>query len=318
MPPGAWIDAATTARGETLTVEVAGVDAKGPTPAAWRSPTRCRSRSRPRTCAAACYYWSTAVTGTGRLLFGAHATDAYITHSSTTTPTCGGCHAVSRDGSTIAFEQGDTGKGVLWVAPTAKPDTPLFPLSAMHDAGTQALNHDGTRVLVSFSGRLLLRDAEDGHHDQRGRRDAARAHDARLSSRRGRPTISASPSPCRRTVTPTGRCAPARSACCRTTTASSAHVDIIVPTGTTPRAATSTSTRPGRPTDTSSRSPPEGRRRGSGAGPDELRPDRRRGCASSTSTRRWSSSSRPRAARRAAPRPGPSSRRSRRRAASCS
>ena len=52
---------------------------------------------------------------------------------------------------------------MLFVArATARPDTPLFTPSTMHDAGTQALNHAGTRVLVSFSGRLSLRDTSTG------------------------------------------------------------------------------------------------------------------------------------------------------------
>ena len=49
------------------------------------------------------------MTGTARLLFGARATQPFIVPSSpSNSATCGGCHAVSRDGSTIAFEQGDT------------------------------------------------------------------------------------------------------------------------------------------------------------------------------------------------------------------
>ena len=157
MPPGPWIDAATTARGETLTVEVAGVD---PSHAGTFSASDTIALAfSPEDVRGGFYYWSSGVTGTERLLFGARAPDPFIPH---TPPACGGCHAVSRDGSTIAFEQGDTGKGVLWVVSTAKADTPLFTPSTTHDSGTQALNHDGTRVLVSFTGMLILRDAKTG------------------------------------------------------------------------------------------------------------------------------------------------------------
>jgi hypothetical protein len=154
MPPGAWLDAAMTARGETLTVDLAGVDQNHPATFAASDPLSLAFS--PEDVRGGLYYWSSAITGTERLLFGARAATPYIPH---TTPACGGCHAVSRDGSTIAFEQGDTGKGVLWVAPTAAVDTPLFPPGSMHDSGTQALSHDGTRVLVSYSGRLYLFDA---------------------------------------------------------------------------------------------------------------------------------------------------------------
>jgi hypothetical protein len=154
MPPGAWLDTATTARGETLSVEVAGVD---PThPATFGASDPLSLAFSPEDVRGGLYYWSSAITGTERLLFGARAPSSYIPHAQNT---CGGCHAVSRDGSTIAFEQGDTGKGVLWVASTASVEAPLFPPGTMHDSGTQALSHDGTRVLVSYSGRLYLKDA---------------------------------------------------------------------------------------------------------------------------------------------------------------
>jgi hypothetical protein len=160
MPPGAWLDAATTARGETLTVEIAGVDPSHPATFATSEPIKLAFS--PEEVRGGLYYWSSAVTGTERLLFGARTPQPFIVHNSATTASCGGCHAVSRGGSTIAFEQGDTAKGVLWVTSTAKVDTPLFTPSVTHDSGTQALNHDGSRVLVSTSGRLFLRDAATG------------------------------------------------------------------------------------------------------------------------------------------------------------
>jgi TolB protein len=160
MPAAPWLDAATTARGETLTVDLAGVDPKNPATYAAADPITLAFS--PEDLRGGLYYWSSAVTGTERLLFGARAPDPYIVHNNTTTNACGGCHAVSGDGSTIAWEEGDTGKGVLWVTSTATPDAPLFPPATKHDCGIQALNHDGTRVLVSFSGRLLLRDAKTG------------------------------------------------------------------------------------------------------------------------------------------------------------
>jgi TolB protein len=160
MPPGAWLDAATTARGETLTADVAGVDPKNPATYAVSDPIAIAFS--PEDLRGGLYYWSSAITGTERLLFGARTPDPYIVHNNTTSTTCGGCHGVSRDGSTIAWEQGDTGKGVLWVAATAKAETPFFTPATTHDCGIQALNHDGTRVLVSYSGLLKLRDAKTG------------------------------------------------------------------------------------------------------------------------------------------------------------
>jgi hypothetical protein len=160
MPPGAWLDAATTARGETLTVDITGVDPKNPLVATSDPITLAFS---PEDVRGGLYYWTSKFSGTARLLFGARATLPFIVPSTPSNPnkTCGGCHAVSRNGSTIAFEQGDTG-GVLRVARTANADTPLFAPGTVHDSGTQAVNHDGSRVLVSFSGRLILRDTATG------------------------------------------------------------------------------------------------------------------------------------------------------------
>jgi TolB protein len=160
LPPGAWLDAATTARGETLTVDLTGVDPSHPATFSTSDPIALSFS--PEDVRGGLYYWSSAVTGTQRLLFGARASESYIVHNAKTTVSCGGCHAVSRDGSSIAWEQGDTGKGVLWVASTNQVDTPRFTPSTTHDCGIQALNHDGTRVLVSYSGRLILRDAKTG------------------------------------------------------------------------------------------------------------------------------------------------------------
>ncbi|HEX4406403.1 MAG TPA: hypothetical protein VH560_16305, partial [Polyangia bacterium] len=161
MPPGAWIDAATTARGEAVTIDIAGVDPTHPGVVATSDPMTISFS--PSDVTGGLYYWSSSVTGTVRLLFGARAADPFITPKSATNPaTCGGCHAVSRDGSTIAFDQGDTGTAVLRVATTADAETALFAPAATHDSGTPALNHDGTRVLVAYSGRLLLRDAHTG------------------------------------------------------------------------------------------------------------------------------------------------------------
>jgi hypothetical protein len=159
MPPGAWIDAATTAPGEAVTIDVTGVDPTHPGVVALSAPISISFSARDVT--GGMYYWSNDLVGTRRLLFGARASEPFIAPQTASNPaSCGGCHSVSRDGSTIAFDQGDTGTAVLRVAPTSDPDTPLFTPATVHDSGTPALNHDGTRVLVAVSGRLFLRDAK--------------------------------------------------------------------------------------------------------------------------------------------------------------
>jgi hypothetical protein len=162
LPPGAWLDLAQTARGEAVTVDVAGVD---PDRAGSVATSDAMTISfSPEAVTGGFYYWSTSVQGTVRLLFGSRTRQPFIAARSSSNPTlCSGCHTVSRGGSTIAFTMGDSPvAGVLRVASTTSPDQPLFAPSTMHDSGTLALNRDGSRVLVSTASGLVLRDTATG------------------------------------------------------------------------------------------------------------------------------------------------------------
>jgi hypothetical protein len=168
LPPGAWLDLAQRTRGDAVTVEVAGYAPTRPGVVA-KSDAMTISFS-PEFVGGGFYYWTGASVpatpdspGTMRLLFGARASRPFITPLSSSNPEkCSGCHAVSRDGSTIAFTAGLNATGSLHVAATSTPNVPLFPPATTHDSGTLALNHDGSRVLVSVAGRLFLRDARTG------------------------------------------------------------------------------------------------------------------------------------------------------------
>jgi hypothetical protein len=161
MPPGAWIETATSSRGQTLTVDIAGVDLQRPGFFTLSDPQPLAFT--PEEVSGGLYYWSNGIQGTLRLLFGARTNLPFVKPGTpSNTSTCGGCHAVSRDGSIFAYTQGAAATGVLRVTTTSDATKPLFPSSTMHDSGTLALNHDGSRVLVSFSGRLFLRDTATG------------------------------------------------------------------------------------------------------------------------------------------------------------
>ncbi len=164
LPPGAWLDLAQTARGEILTVDVAGVDPDRAGSVATSDPFTISFS--PEYIGGGFYYWSTSIQGTVRLLFGGRTRLPFIAAKSSSNPTlCSGCHTVSRSGSTIAFTMGDSpAAGVLRVAPTTNPDQPLFQPAMTHDSGTLALNRDGSRVLVSTSSGLVLRDTKTGAH----------------------------------------------------------------------------------------------------------------------------------------------------------
>jgi Tol biopolymer transport system component len=163
LPPGAWIDLATTAHGETLAVDISGVDPTHPGVVATSDPMQISFS--PQDLRGAFYYWSTNIQGALRVLFGARTAQPFIVQKSPSNPTslCSGCHTVSRDGSTIAFTQGDNpAEGILRVEATSDPSKALFTPSTKHDSATLALNHDGSRVLVSVGGQLILRDATTG------------------------------------------------------------------------------------------------------------------------------------------------------------
>src|SRR5262249_12903955 len=113
------------------------------------------------------YYWSTALRGTYRLLFGARKALPFITPA---TPAvnpfaCSGCHSVSRKGNVIAFTEGELASGYLAVAQTADPTQQTIrppAARAVHDSAMMAVSPDGTRVLTSYASRLVLRDATNG------------------------------------------------------------------------------------------------------------------------------------------------------------
>jgi hypothetical protein len=161
LPPGAWIDLATMASGETVTADVAAADPGRPGTYALSAPMQLSFS--PEDVRGGFYYWSNDLQGTERVLFGARETTPFIVPSTPSNPdTCGGCHALSRGGATIGFTQGSANDGVLRVAATASVGQPLFQPSSTHDSGTMALNRDGTRVMVSYAGRLFVRDTATG------------------------------------------------------------------------------------------------------------------------------------------------------------
>jgi hypothetical protein len=170
MPPGAWLDLALKSRGQDVTLDLGAIDdsaAGGGTIAVSDAQVLSFSDDPVE---GGLYYWSTHLTNTTglgetyRLLFGARKALAFVAPNSPSNPfACGGCHAVSRDGSTIAFSEGnDAYSAVLRVARTSDPSTPLFPAASGHDSATIALSPDGSRALVSYDNVLALRSTADG------------------------------------------------------------------------------------------------------------------------------------------------------------
>lgn len=113
------------------------------------SDTTATIRFSPAAIEGGFYYWSTSLKGIYRLTFGQHKAVPYISSKTN----CYGCHAVSRDGSTIAWTVLEDHS--LRVTPAETPSDAVAPPGR---SGTMALTPDGKRVLVSGNGVLTLRD----------------------------------------------------------------------------------------------------------------------------------------------------------------
>jgi hypothetical protein len=102
------------------------------------------------------YYFSDATDGVSRAQLGS-ATSAVL-YPPSGSPQCAGCHAVSRDGRTMAFGLGGEKLGTLDLVSLEPGLTP----AANIPMGWAAFSPDNTRVLVAHKGKLTLRDAATG------------------------------------------------------------------------------------------------------------------------------------------------------------
>ena len=125
------------------------------------------------------YYWSAhppnAPTGspdegtTYRLAFGARRAAPFITPGHENPNKCEGCHAVSRDGSMIAFTATDSldvsasgdlstmQAGSFIPRMTTAPSVALSPPPVAYDSAMIALNNDGSKAIVGSLDQLSLR-----------------------------------------------------------------------------------------------------------------------------------------------------------------
>lgn len=160
LPEKEWLEVAAANRDAEVSLTVAGTGTHG----GKVSVSAARGlRFSPEPVRGGLYYWSTSLRGTYRVSFGARKAAPFIRPSSPTNPkSCGGCHSVSRNGKWIAYTSG-FGEGALYVAPTAMPDKPTYtPMGGEKNSSTMALAPDGSRVLVSYDAKLVLRRTYDG------------------------------------------------------------------------------------------------------------------------------------------------------------
>jgi len=127
------------------------------------------------------YYWSAHPPGaapgaadqgtTYRLAVGARTAAPFIQPQRENPDTCEGCHAVSRDGSMIAFTATDAplagaGAGTFFAAATKTPSKPIFPPANMPDSAMIALNQSGSLAVIGRNNELWLRSTHDGTETQ--------------------------------------------------------------------------------------------------------------------------------------------------------
>lgn len=173
LPETRWLEISRALRGREATLVVSGTDPEGRA-VAHSEPVRLRFT--PEDLTSGLYYWSTRFQGNDdrgtifRLVFGERRAQPFIEPESATNPYgCGGCHAVSRNGTKIAWSarhvtEADAGldqrAGHLAVRQVTVPTNPLIGPGAAYDSSMMALSPDGSRVLVAYDNRLELRDAE--------------------------------------------------------------------------------------------------------------------------------------------------------------
>jgi hypothetical protein len=162
LPTGSWGAAAWDDKGGTAEITVAATDGQG---GAVATSAPVGIRFTPEAVQGAFYYWSTTEQGTMRAPLGSSRATLFVPPSSTANPhACGGCHAVSRDGSVIAFAATDDNQAedaMLTVAQTANVSAPSIrpppapiPLG-MHNAALMALSPTGDRLIVSANEGVL-------------------------------------------------------------------------------------------------------------------------------------------------------------------
>ncbi len=152
------------AAGHTVQITVEGgvLDTMGTLGAKVASAAQMLRVSRDDATGALFYFATTGdqTTGDGtleRLEVGSAQADPYL-NKSNSGGSCVGCHALSRDGSKISLAYTKTDFTLGLVAAT----DPTKSLAPAEPAASSTFNPDGTRLLTSFGGRLVLRDGVTG------------------------------------------------------------------------------------------------------------------------------------------------------------
>ena len=177
LPEQIWYRLAASMSGRDAWLTVAASDGSGGSIAV--SP-RVHLHVSDEDVAGGLYYWSArppdALPGaadqgtTYRLAFGARRASPFISPGQENPKKCEGCHAVSGNGSTIAFTATDgdakfvngATSGSFMTRDTSAPSQPLFAPLSDSDSAMIALNFEGTLAVVGFDNQLVLRSTATG------------------------------------------------------------------------------------------------------------------------------------------------------------
>jgi hypothetical protein len=167
LPGAGWLNVTAANRRETVQLTVAATSAQAPGfPVATSPPVSISFTPSP--VEGGLYYWSTSLQGMYRLAFGSRKAQPYVVPGTPSNRfTCGGCHSISRDGTTLAFSAEQ--EGYLTVARTEDPTRQLIKPATppVTDANMVSLNRNGSLVLVSYgvggdNGKVVVRDTASG------------------------------------------------------------------------------------------------------------------------------------------------------------
>ncbi len=109
----------------------------------------------------AIYYWATNNAGILRLPVGEREPERFFTPTSPAGSPCVGCHALSRDGTRMAFNTAPVGIpiGPLMEVLTADPTQRIIDLDQEYNGMQPTFSPDGNRIVSGWDGTLTERDA---------------------------------------------------------------------------------------------------------------------------------------------------------------
>ena len=152
----------------TLTVDAGQADASGHVTSATKSQPQPLVVSHDDATGALFYFATTGdqITGDGtleRLQVGATQADKYL-NKSNDGGRCVGCHALTRDGTRVAFTFLDFGGvgGALSLGDVDATNPTMNQAPSGEAVANSAFNPDGTRLITSYQGKLTLRDGTTG------------------------------------------------------------------------------------------------------------------------------------------------------------